>query len=99
MLAAPTVCAKHGVVHRIDASAGGAGLNPGVPRHAASKRLSLVKAARGRARLDPWRTVRVGDGPSSFQAGKLAKTVNCIDYRPPSRRRERILRAPGPPRR
>jgi len=35
--------------------------------------LVLVEAVAGRARLDPWRTVRVGDIPSSFQAGKTGK--------------------------
>ena len=55
--------------------------------------------AAGRAGLDPWRTVRVGDVPSSFQAGKTGKTVNCIDYRPSADDRERILQAPGLPRR
>ena len=138
-----------------------------VPHHAAGG-LVLVGTNAGRARLDPWRTVRVGDAdrgryfiwnltqlnvrpysragllrykiapgyplpgpfnhsgvgrgpevagpirsynlvftypcqgrgrdPPAFWRERLEKTVNCIDYRPRSRRRERILQAPGSPR-
>ena len=57
---------QHGVMHRIDVAAGGAGLNPGSAASRSGRALVPVEAVAGRARLDPWRTVRVGDGPSSF---------------------------------
>ncbi len=66
---------QHDVVLRIDVAAGGARLDPGSASRS-GRALILVEAARGRARLDPRRTVRVGDGPSSFLRERLAKTVN-----------------------
>lgn len=89
---------QRGLVSRIDVDAGGAGLDSLIR---VTQRVALVpvETDAGRARLDPWQSVRVGDIPSSFQAGKTGKTVNCIDYRPRSRLRERILQAPGQSRR
>ena len=86
------------MVSRIDVDAGGAGLDSVIR---ATQRVALVSVETdaGRARLGPSQSVRVGDGPASFRSGKAGKTVNCIDYRPHSRRRERILQAPGHPRR
>ncbi len=66
-----TATARCGVPHRL-----GCRRSRTRPRGAASRSgwaLVLVEAVAGRARLDPWRTVRVGDGPSSFQAGKTGK--------------------------
>ena len=83
---------------RIDVDAGGAGLDS-VIRVTQRVALVPVETDAGRARLDPRQSVRVGDGPASFRSGKAGKTVNCIDYRPRCRRRERILQAPGPARR
>ena len=63
---------QRGLVSRIDVDTGGAGLDS-VIRVTQRVALVSVEAVSGRARLDPWRTVRVGDGPSSFQAGKTGK--------------------------
>ena len=55
-----------------------------VPHHAAGGRWSLVEAVAGRAGLDPWRTVRVGDGPSSFLGWKhWKKPDNASSITPP----------------
>ena len=86
------------IMSRIDVDAGGAGLDS-VVRVTQRVAFVSVETDAGRARLDPRQSVRVEDGPASFQSGKTGKTVNCIDYRPRCRRRERILRAPGHPRR
>lgn len=77
------------MMSRIDVDAGGAGLNS-VIRVTQRVALVSVETYAGRARLDPRRTVRVGDGPASFRSGKAGKTVNCVDYRRRPRRRERI---------
>ena len=68
------------MMSRIDVDAGGAGLDS-VIRVTQRVALVSVETDSGRARLDPRRTVRVGDGPASFRSGKAGKTVNCIDYR------------------
>ena len=60
------------MMSRIDVDAGGAGLDS-VIRVTQRVAFVSVETDAGRARLDPRRTVRVGDGPSSFQAGKTGK--------------------------
>ena len=80
---------KNRMMSRIDVDAGGAGLDS-VVRVTQRVALVSVETVAGRARLDPRWTVRVGDGPASFQSGKAGKTVNCIDYRPRYCLRERI---------
>jgi len=89
---------QRGVVSRIEVDAGGAGLDPGVPRHAAGGRLSSLEPTPGEQGSIPGERSGSGIDPPAFRRERLEKTVNCIDYRPSTDDRERILQAPGVPR-
>jgi len=62
-----------GVVSRIDVGAGGAGLNPGVPHHAAGKRLSSLRPSRGERGSIPGERSGSGMDPPALVRERLEK--------------------------
>ena len=73
---------------RMDAISGGAGLNSeSRANHAAGGRWSPLRPTAGERGSIPGSRTGSGTDPPGFRGETLEKTVNCIDYRPPSRRR------------